>query len=161
MMILALQTGCTGQSYCSATRILYSRREMKIMKISYALSLVLFLTLSCSLMVGQTDAGKAPSPAQVPTISADRGDCTATFDVSDGQGKPIYQANIHTLVRWGLAHKVDLTISTNYEGKAEFTHLPNYSKKPIEFEVKSGDRLRTVFFDPEKQCQAQYTVELR
>ncbi len=126
------------------------------------------LFLSCGLLAQSAASGaKEQKPAeqkaaeQVPTISADRGDCSAAFTVLDAKGKPVYQASIHTLVRWGLAHKTDLTVSTNYYGKAEFTHLPNYSKKPIVFDVSAGDKKRTVLFDPGNQCKADFTVELR
>ena len=125
------------------------------------LSIVL---LAGSLAVAQEASPKAAAPdasATVPTISADRGDCTASFDVLDAKGKPVYQAAIHSLIRWGLAHKTDLTVSTNYYGKAEFTRLPNYSKKPIQFDVSAGGKQRTVYFDPDNQCQAKFTVELR
>ena len=97
----------------------------------------------------------------MPSISADRGNCSALFNVRDADGKPIYQASIHTLIRWGLAHKSDLTVSTNYYGKAEFVHLPNYAKGGISFEVKSGTKERIVYFDPDSQCHAEYTVDLR
>ena len=127
-------------------------------------SLLLIVLLAGSLAVAQQTAPKAGAPdasATVPTISADRGDCTAAFDVLDAKGKPVYQAAIHTLIRWGLAHKTDLTVSTNYYGKAEFIRLPNYSKKPIQFDISSVDKQRTVYFDPGNQCHAQFTVELR
>ena len=126
--------------------------------------LLLIVLLLGLLAVAQQAAPRADAPdasATVPTISADRGDCTATFDVLDAKGKPVYQAAIHTLIRWGLAHKTDLTVSTNYYGKAEFTGLPNYSKKPIQFDINSADKQRTVYFDPGNQCHAQFTVELR
>jgi uncharacterized low-complexity protein len=103
----------------------------------------------------------ADASAQVPTISADRGDCSAAFTVLDGNGKPVYQASIHTLIRWGLAHKTDLTVSTNYYGKAQFTRLPNYAKNPIVFDVTAGDKRRIVVFDPGNRCKADFTVELR
>jgi hypothetical protein len=126
---------------------------------------ILLVVLLASLLAGaQESAPKTSTPdasAKVPTISADRGDCTAAFDVRDDQGKPAYQAAIHALVRWGLAHKSDLTVSTNYYGKAEFTGLPNYSKKPIQFDITAGDKKRTVSFDPGNQCHANFTVEMR
>ena len=103
----------------------------------------------------------ADASAQVPAISADRGDCSATFTVLDAGGKPVYQASIHTLIRWGLVHKTDLTVSTNYYGKAQFTRLPDYSKNPIVFDVTAGDKKRTVLFDPGNRCKADFTVELR
>ena len=121
---------------------------------------ILLVVLLAGSLVGAAQSAPDTS-AQVPTISAERGDCTASFDVRDEKGKPLYQATIHTLVRWGLAHKTDLTVSTNYYGKAEFTGLPNYSKKPIQFDIKSGDKQRTIYLDPGNQCHAQFTVELR
>jgi len=108
-----------------------------------------------------TEQKPADLSQQVPSISADRGECSALFTVVDANGKPVYQASIHALVRWGLAHKTDLTVSTNYYGKAQFTRLPNYSKKPIAFEVSSGDKKRTVYFDPGNRCKDDFTVELK
>jgi len=136
------------------------------MRAKAALPILLMVLLAGSLVGAQESAPKtnnsAPdASAQVPSISADRGDCTASFNVLDDQAKPLYQAAIHALVRWGLAHKSDLTVSTNYYGKAEFTGLPNYSKKPIQFDIKSGDKQRTVSFDPGNQCHANFTVELK
>ena len=132
------------------------------------LALIFALLLASSSLPGQTAPNGAPKdekPAdasqQVPTISADRGECSAEFTVLDANGKPVYQASIHALVRWGLAHKTDLTISTNYYGKAQFTRLPNYSKKPIAFEVTSGDKKRTLLLDPDKDCKAEFKVELK
>jgi hypothetical protein len=134
------------------------------MKVSPVLPFLLVVLLAGSLVGAQATAPNKNAPdasAQVPSISADRGDCTASFDVLDDKGKPVYQAAIHTLIRWGLAHKSDLTVSTNYYGKAEFTGLPIYSKKPIQFDIKSGDKERTVSFDPGNQCHPKFTVELR
>ncbi len=134
------------------------------MKAKIAIPILLAVLLAGSLVSAQESAPKSGAPdasATVPSISADRGDCTASFDVRDGKGKPVYQAAIHALVRWGLAHKSDLTVSTNYYGKAQFTGLPNYSKKPIQFDVKWGDRERTVIFDAGNQCHENFTVELR
>ena len=108
-----------------------------------------------------TEQKPADASQQVPSISADRGECSALFTVLDANGKPIYQASIHALVRWGLAHKTDLTVSTNYYGKAQFVSLPNYSKKPIAFEVSSGDKKRTVLYDPDKDCKGEFKVELK
>jgi hypothetical protein len=134
------------------------------MRAKSAVPILLVVLLAGSLLGAQESAPKTGAPdasAIVPSISADRGDCTAAFDVLDDKGKPVYQAAIHTLIRWGLAHKSDLTVSTNYYGKAEFTGLPNYAKKPIQFDIKSGDKQRTVYFDPGNQCHAKFTVELR
>ena len=134
------------------------------MRAKSAVPILLVVLLAGSLLGAQESAPKTGAPdasAIVPSISADRGDCTAAFDVLDDKGKPVYQAAIHTLIRWGVAHKSDLTVSTNYYGKAEFTGLPNYSKKPIQFDIKSGDKQRTVYFDPGNQCHAKFTVELR
>jgi len=134
------------------------------MRANLAVPILLVVLLAGSLLGAQQSAPKSGAPdasAAVPSISADRGDCTASFDVLDDKGKPVYQAAIHALIRWGLAHKTDLTVSTNYYGKAEFTGLPNYAKKPFQFDIQSGGKQRTVSFDPGNQCHAKFTVELR
>ena len=117
--------------------------------------------LGAGTLAAQSAPAKPSDPSQqVPSISADRGDCSADFTVVDN-GKPVYQASIRALVRWGLAHKTDLTVSTNYYGKAQFTRLPNYSKKPVAFEVSAGDKKSTVLYNPDKDCKGEFKVELK
>jgi hypothetical protein len=56
--------------------------------------------------------------------------------------------------------KTDLQVGTNSDGKARFTGLPNFSKKPLAFHIKSGTVSKTVTDDPETNCNAVYDVVL-
>jgi hypothetical protein len=100
--------------------------------------------------------------ADVPSISADLGPCSARFTVTDG-AKPIYDAKVRTRIKYGSfgIRKIDLEIGTDANGKADVLKLPNLSKQPIVFEVVKGDISRTVIFDPSQQCEATYDVALR
>ncbi len=98
----------------------------------------------------------------IPNISADAGPCTVDFTVEDAAHKPIYDAKINVIVRYGFMslRKVELEIGTNNDGKASLQGLPSRSKKPMEFRVTHGQLSKTVEFDPLVRCNANYTVTL-
>jgi hypothetical protein len=129
------------------------------MRVHQALSLrflspVLFLGLCGGLLV-------ANSP-EVPAVDGGLGSCRADFTVKDGSGKPIYDAKVHVTIKYGFfsKRKTELEVGTNSDGKARFTGLPNFSKKPLEFSIKSGTVSTTVTDDPSDTCSATFDVTL-
>jgi hypothetical protein len=58
---------------------------------------------------------RAGSPADVPSISAGLGTCSADFTVVDSASKPIYNAKVHVKVQYGFMSKrnTDLEVGTN------------------------------------------------
>lgn len=88
------------------------------------------------------------------------GACSASFTVLDGDKKPIYDAKISVELRYGFLNKrkTDLQIGTDSNGKAEFTGLPNFPKKPLEFHIKTGTVSKIVTDDPEAKCNASFDV---
>lgn len=118
------------------------------------LSSALFLVFCGGLLA-------ANSP-EVPTVDGGLGSCRADFTVKDGSGKPIYDAKVHVLIKYGFwnKRKADLEVGTNSDGKASITGLPNYSKKPLEFSIKSGTVSTTVTDDPSDTCNATFDVTL-
>jgi hypothetical protein len=101
--------------------------------------------------------------ADSPEISADLGSCSADFHVMDGEGKPIYNARIHTLIRSGAfaIRKLDLEIRTDSDGRASIINLPEVPKRPITFDVSHDAKSSSVAFEPDKQCKAKYEVGLK
>ncbi|HXT86143.1 MAG TPA: hypothetical protein VN745_03890 [Verrucomicrobiae bacterium] len=110
----------------------------------------------------QTSQQAAPKAQDVPKIDGGVGACRADFTVRDGEKKPIYNAQISVELRYGFMNmrKTDLQIGTNSDGKARFTGLPNFPKKPLAFHIKSGTVSKTVTDDPETNCNAVYDVVL-
>lgn len=104
----------------------------------------------------------AQESQQIPAINGDIGACTAEFTVHDGQKKPIYNAQITVQLRYGFLNlrKTDLQVGTNSSGKARFTGLPNFPKKPLAFHIKSGTVSKTVTDDPSTNCNAVFDVTL-
>jgi hypothetical protein len=115
-------------------------------------TLALLLVLSLSAMA-----------ADAPKISADLGSCAADFHVMDSSGKPIYNARIHTLIRYGAFgwHKLDLEIRTDSDGRASIINLPEVPKRPITFDVSNGTAATTLPYDPTQQCKAKFDVTLK
>jgi hypothetical protein len=100
-------------------------------------------------------------PAEVPSINANLGPCTADFTVTDTSNKPLYDARIHVTILYGFMNKKksDLEIGTNSDGKARFEGLPDKLKKPpMEFKVRSGDQTKSVMNDPALDCHPSLTV---
>lgn len=114
----------------------------------------LFLALLLSASAFASDA---------PKVSADLGNCTADFHVSGADARPIYNARVHTLIKYGAfsLRKTDLEVRTDSNGQASVINLPNYSKKPITFDVSYGYATSSVEFSPDKDCHAKYEVTLK
>jgi len=105
----------------------------------------------------------AGNPSDVPTASGGMGPCTADFTVVDTSNKPVYDAKIHVLVKYGFMSKrdSDLEVGTNSDGKARMEGLPEKLKKPpMEFTIRSGDLTKSVTNDPAANCHPSFTVTL-
>jgi hypothetical protein len=103
----------------------------------------------------------AQSP-QIPAVDGGLGSCRADFTVKDGSDKPVYDAKIHVIIKYGFLskRKTELEVGTNSDGKASVTGLPNMPKKPLEFSVKSGTAQKAVTDDPSDNCHAKFDVTL-
>ena len=110
----------------------------------------------------ETTQKTAQKAQEVPKIDGGVGACRADFTVRDGEKKPIYNAQISVQLRYGFMNmrKTDLQVGTNSDGKARFTGLPNFPKKPLAFHIKSGTVSKTVTDDPSTNCNAVYDVVL-
>lgn len=114
----------------------------------------LFLFLCGSLLAAQSE--------QVPVVDGALGSCRADFTVKDNSDKPIYNAKIHVLIKYGFLNKrkTDLEVGTNGDGRARVTGLPNMPKRPLEFSIKSGTVEKTISDDPSENCNAKFDVTL-
>lgn len=101
--------------------------------------------------------------SDAPRISADLGNCTADFHVTGADSKPIYNARVHTLIKYGAfsMRKTELEVRTDANGEASVINLPNFAKKPITFDVSNGSASSTVEFSPGSQCHAKYDISLK
>ena len=106
---------------------------------------------------------QTPDPHSIPSVDGGLGPCTADFTITDNAGKPIYSATIKVHIAYGVAsvRKLDLQVGTNVDGKARFTGLPDRLKRGLYFEASESDRSGEAFDDPEKTCQAQFTIALQ
>ena len=109
------------------------------------------------LAAGMVSAQQKP---EVPQVDAGAGACWVDFSVTKGQ-KPVYDAKIHAQVRYGMVHKTDVEVGTNYEGKARISGLPEKVRKPpLTFDVRKGNAVTAVTHDPATNCHARYDVAL-
>ncbi len=104
----------------------------------------------------------ASDTPEVPVINGGVGSCSVTFTVRDVDKKPIYNAKIEVVIRYGLLgfHKSELQVGTNSDGKARIIGLPEKVKKPLEFRISSGDLSRTVEVNPTIKCDSTLEVVL-
>jgi hypothetical protein len=105
---------------------------------------------------------QAPGSADVPVLKGGAGSCTADFVVTDSSGKGLYDAKIGIQIKYGFMglRKLDLTIGTNFEGKARVEGLPEQFKGAAEFKVSHGNQSKTVPYDPQANCHPRHEVIL-
>jgi len=120
-------------------------------------------TLGAILVCIAGAASLAGIPADVPTVSAGLGPCTADFTVTDASSKPVYNANVHLKMKYGFMSKRDteLDVATDSNGKARMEGLPVKLKKPpMEFTVTKDAASQTVTADPATNCHSTFAVTL-
>jgi hypothetical protein len=111
---------------------------------------------------GSFASPQSPNSAEIPVVKGGAGSCSADFVVSDASGKGIYNAKIVIQLKYGFMglHRLDATVSTNFDGKARIEGLPEQIKKSAEFTVSHGEQSKSLPFDPEAECQSRHEVTL-
>src|SRR5437899_7902043 len=131
----------------------------------YSVFSFMLLLLGATLLF----AGQAQQPAQpqqaddIPATDGGSGPCSVEFTVTDSDAKPIYAARIDVHLAYGFAgaHKLDMGVYTNVQGKARFTGIPaRVRKPPIEFRAKKDDLIGMATMDPATECQAKHDIVL-
>jgi hypothetical protein len=123
---------------------------------------LVFWFAALSFLTVQAQTSPSPNPKQIPVIDGGIGPCTADFTITDNAGAPIYDADIKVHIAYGVfgAHKLDLEVGTNIDGKARFTGLPSKTKQGLFFQASKGERTGSAFDDTAKTCNPQFTVVL-
>jgi hypothetical protein len=101
------------------------------------LRLTLFAVALSIPAFSQTTGAPSAASKSIPVVDGGIGPCSAEFTVTDAAGAPVYAASIkvHIAYRFMSAHKLDLEVGTNSDGKARFTGLPNRLKRGLYFET--------------------------
>jgi hypothetical protein len=136
---------------------------MNMNKNQHKVSALTLLALALSIPAFSQTTPSQPDPKSVPVVDGGIGPCSADFTVTDAAGTPVYAAKITVHIAYGFlnAHKLDLEVGSNSDGKARFTGLPNRLNHGLYFEASEADRTAEAFDDPAKTCKAQFTVVLR
>jgi hypothetical protein len=135
---------------------------MKIIIFRAALAWILLLALLSLFAQAQTQTAQSESKT-VPVVDGGVGPCSADFTVTDASGAPVYAAKIKVHIAYGTwsIRKLDLEVSTNADGKARFTGLPDRLKRGLLFHASEGDREGEAFDDPANTCKGQFTIALQ
>jgi hypothetical protein len=134
-----------------------------LMRSYYRIWLAGLLVASISAFAQNSSGGtQTQGSADVPVLKGGAGSCTADFVVTDSSGKGVYDAKIAIQIKYGFMglRKLDLTIGTNFEGKARVEGLPEQFKGSAEFKVSRGDKSKTVPYDPQANCHPRHEVIL-
>jgi hypothetical protein len=120
------------------------------------------VTMWMTLVVAaQTQPAPPQKPDDIPVTDGTSGPCSIEFSVTDSDGKPVYAARIDVHLAYGAfgAHKLDMGVYTNAQGKARFTGLPaKVRKPPVEFNAKKDDLVGVATMDPATECQAKHDI---
>ena len=121
--------------------------------------MLLALVLVTAFLVQQP---AEPSKSEVPALKAGLGTCSADFLVKDADGKPVYQATIHSKIRYGAMSikRMDVEVSTNDEGKARIEGLPTKAR-PIVYDIEKAGAKAAAQQDVATGCMASLQVTLK
>jgi hypothetical protein len=124
--------------------------------------ILVVVVVSFAAAVAVSQSTNIPDPHSVPSVDGGAGPCSADFAVTDSSGTALYEAKIKVHIAYGFGsfHKLDLEVSTNVDGKARFTGIPNRMKHGLYFYGSQGDLQGEVFDDPANTCKAQFTLTL-
>ncbi len=122
----------------------------------------LIATSILALLCASFAQSQEHNSADVPVAKGDAGPCSAHFVISDPSGKGVYDAKIAIQIKYGFMglHKLDLTVGTNFEGKARIEGLPQQIKGSAEFRIAHGDQNKTLPYDPVDNCHPRHQVTL-
>jgi hypothetical protein len=125
--------------------------------------MLMSLVLIALATIAQQQEPPADQPKPGPTvINARLGSCAADFTVTDADGKPVYDAAVHVLIRYGFmsVKRMDLEVGTNGDGKARVEGLPAKAK-PLVYDITKGERKATAAQNLESECKGSYAVTLK
>jgi hypothetical protein len=124
-------------------------------------SVFLMISVTFALAVQTQQLAQPQQPNDIPVTDGTSGPCSIEFSVTDSDGKPVYAARIDVHLAYGAfgAHKLDMSVYTNAQGKAKFTGIPAKVKRPpIEFNAKKDDLVGLATMDPATECQAKHDI---
>jgi len=130
-------------------------------KRSHAASACVVLALNGWLLLSAQQPAPSPKADDIPVTDGTSGPCSVELTVTDSDGKPVYAARIDVPLAYGAfgAHKLDMGVYTNTQGKAKFTGIPAKVKKPpVEFNAKKDDLVGVATMDPVTECQAKHDI---
>jgi len=103
-------------------------------------------------------------PEDVPVTDGGAGPCSIELTVIDSDAKPVFSALVNVHMAYGFvgAHKLDMGVYTNTQGKGKFTGIPaKVRNPPIEFRATKGTLAGTATMDPVSECQAKHEIILQ
>jgi hypothetical protein len=108
-----------------------------------------------SMFAGISGIVSYAADLEIPIVSAEIGKCSMQFTVRDTEKKPLYNAKIRSVIRYGFLNmrKVSVEIGTNSDGKAQISGLPYSPKKAFSFEITSGNYLKIVTSPQSVKCE--------
>jgi hypothetical protein len=133
-----------------------------LMKKLSLFSFILALTIirACFAALAQQPA-QPQQPDDVPATDAQSGPCSVELTVLGADAKPVYAARIDYHAAYGFmgAHKLDMAVYTNAQGKAKFTGVWTRVKNPpIEFHAAKDDLFGVATVDPAAECHAKHDI---
>jgi len=130
-------------------------------KRSHAASAFVVLALNGWLLLSAQQSPQPQPSQEIPATDAQSGPCSIELSVTGPDGKPVYAAKIDYHAAYGAfgAHKLEMSVYTNADGKAKFTGIPAKVKKPpVEFSAKKDDLVGLATMDPATECKAKHDI---
>jgi hypothetical protein len=144
----------------SSQTVLSLGRRNPVIRVAVMVVAVVLVAASLGICA---DGDPSADAHAVPAIDGNIGPCSLEFTVTDASNAPVYNARIrvHIAYRFLSAHKLDLEVGTNVDGKARISGLPEKVKETLQFKVSQADRYGETFWNPSEGCTAKRAIVLK
>jgi len=108
----------------------------------------------------QSTGNQSAQSEPVPVVDGGLGQCSVEFTTIGPDNKPVKAATIRVRIAYGFlgAHRLDLEVGTNSDGKARFEGLPSNLKNALLFRASKETLRGAAAVDPAKECTAKHTL---
>jgi hypothetical protein len=121
---------------------------------------MLIIAVALTSLLSQQSA--EPAKPEVTVLKAGLGGCSSDFIVKDADGKPVYAASVHVLIRYGAfgVKRADLEVGTNSNGEARIEGLPDKAR-PMTYDVQKDGKKASADQDVAANCHAMFELTLK
>ncbi len=122
----------------------------------------LLAVLCCLFLATALADDTSTTKTNVPQVDGEAGPCQVGLITTDIDGKAVGGVKIRAHIEHGFLglRTLDLVVTSNDQGRANFVGLPENVEEPFYFEGSKGDEQGMAFYSPDEKCESSHFMVL-